>query len=157
MKKGFSVVEVLVVAAILLTVTVSVSQIFPRFIVSFREASPVAKANYFLEEGVEVVKIFRAESWSKNISTLQNNTPYRISFDAGNMTWATTSSTELIDGKFDRVIILSEVYRDENGRIASSGNVDVDSRKVDVNVSWQATSGTTTKTLTTYMFNSLNN
>lgn len=157
MKKGFSIVEVLVVAALLLTVTVSVSQIFPRFIVSFREASSAVKANYLLEEGVEVVKIFRAESWGKNISALQNNTPYRVSFDVGNMTWATTSSAELIDGKFDRTIILSEVYRDMDGKIASSGNVDADSRKVDVNVLWQTEAGTTTKTLTTYIFNSLQN
>ena len=149
--------EVIVVTAIMLTIIVAVSQVFPRFIVSFRETSPALKASYLLEEGAEVVKVFRVESWSKNIATLQNGTPYRVVFNVGNSTWATTSSTDLIDGKFDRTIVLSEVYRDENGRIAPSGNIDTDSRKVDVNVSWQSDTGTTTKTLTTYIFNLLQN
>ena len=145
--------EIIVVIAIMLVIIVSVSQVFPRLISSFGVATPAVKANYLLEEGAEVVKIFGAESWSKNILPLQNNAPYRITFDKQNVKWATTTSAELIDKTYDRTIIFGPVYRDVDGRISSSGILDINSRKVDVNVLWQTNTGETKKTLTTYVFN----
>ena len=153
MKKGFSLMEIIVVIAIMLVIIVSVSQVFPRLVSSFRMVTPSVKASYLLEEGAEVAKIFGVESWIKNISPLQNSVPYRIAFDKQNVKWATTSSTDLIDKTYDRTIIFGPVYRDMDGRISSSGILDINSRKVDVDVSWQTNTGETTKTLTTYVFN----
>lgn len=103
------------------------------------------------EEGVEAVKLLRDTSWSSKITPLGTGTPYGIAFVGSS--WTSTTTRQYIDGRFDRTFVLSEVYRDSNDRIASSGTLDSNTRKLIVSVSSRNMLATTTKSISTYITN----
>jgi prepilin-type N-terminal cleavage/methylation domain-containing protein len=156
MKKGFTIIEVVVVPAILLMVVLAVMNAFNMYIKISKNSLNTVKASYLLDEGVEVVKMFRDISWNQKIVKNQTDVPFRVLWNLNS--FATTSSTTLIDGIFDRTIILSSVYRDNTTKdISSSGTIDDNTRKVTVSVSWNDGSGTTTKSLSAYITNMFSN
>jgi Tfp pilus assembly protein PilV len=155
-RKGFTIMEVLVAPAILLMVVFAVMNSFTAYIKTSKNSLNTVKASYLLDEGVEVMKIFRDISWSKNIVSNPVDTPFRIFWNTNS--FATTSSETLIEGKFDRTIVLSNVYRDNLTKdISEFGTIDDNIRKVDVFVSWNDGSGTNIKTLSTYITNMSSN
>ncbi len=118
-----------------------------------------AKGAYFAEEGIEAIKTIRDASWT-NISTLSTSTLYYLSFNISSSTnylWTTTTIATSTDG-FIRKITLSAVNRDFTGHIVSSGGTtDANTRLIAVSVSWLSKSGTTTKSLSTYITNIMGN
>lgn len=152
--KGFSLVEVLVAATILLVVVLSITRVFSGYVVSSRGSIDSLKAAYLAEEGIEAVKIMRDTGWASSTAYLAGT--YRIAWNGS--TWATTTSTMLIDNLFDRTILIEPVYRDSVTKdIETSGTVDPGTKKVTVSVSWNSGAGTTTKALTTYITNLFDN
>ena len=92
------------------------------------------KAVYLAEEGIENIRFLRDVSWSTNISGL-------------------TSLSTTIDN-FYRTVTLSEVNRDANSDIVSSGGtVDINTKLVVSSVSWWNGVSTTTKSISTYITN----
>lgn len=110
-----------------------------------------AQVGYLLEEGLEVVSFLRDGSWAENISTLSTSTIYYISFNGSS--WATTTSPQYVDGKFLRSFNVSDVFRDINDDISSSGAYDPNTKQVTVSVSFVQGHSTTTKSISTYMTN----
>lgn len=114
-----------------------------------------AKAAYFAEEGIEAIKTIRDASWT-NITTLSTSTTYYLTFNTSSSTnyvWNTTTTATSTDG-FTRKIIISNVNRDSTGHIVSNGGtIDVNTKLITVSISWLAKSGTTTKSLSTYITN----
>lgn len=150
LSKGFSVIEVVIGAAILLVTVSGASLAFQSIVRSAILSGHVVQAAFLLEEGVEVVKVIRGAGWD-SIANLSVNTPYTLVYNSG--VWSTQSNRVFISGLFDRTVTISNVYRDSNDNIASSGTLDSDTKKITVDVSWRERNATTTKTISTYVTN----
>ncbi len=160
MNRGFSLIEVVISAAIILVVSVSVVTMYAKYVRSASTIDLSLKASYLAEEGAEVVKYFRDSTWSGKISTLATSTDYSLNFSTSTLVWSTSTSVQLIDGLFDRRIRLSNVRRDANSDISTSTigtTYDPNIRLVTVTVSWAVGGSTTTKRLSTYVANLYSN
>jgi Tfp pilus assembly protein PilV len=154
--RAFTIIEVVVVPAILLMIVLAIMNAFTAYVKSSKNSLDTVKASYLLDEGIEAVKTFRDVSWSQKIAGNTVDVPFRISWNTDS--FATTSAITLIDGVFDRTITLSNVYRDDSTKdISSSGTIDDNTRKVTVNVSWSNGGSTTTKSLSAYVTNMFSN
>ena len=103
MKKGFSMVEVVIAAAIILGAVLVLLGVHNLYLKVALSNGSVVKAAYLAEEGVENIRFLRDVSWSANISGL-------------------TSTSTTIEN-FYRTVTLSAVYRDANSDIVSSGGM----------------------------------
>jgi len=158
-KKGISLVEILVAVFIFSVVLSSLVVATNMYLSEAGDSLKSAKAAYFAEEGIEAVKTIRDVKWT-NITTLSTSTTYYLLFNTAsstNYSWATTTAATSTDG-FIRKINLSNANRDGTGHIVSSGGTaDANTRLLTVSVSWLSKTGTTTKSLSTYMTNIVGN
>lgn len=115
------------------------------------------QATELTEEGVEALKFMRDSSWTTNIATLTNSTPYRFYWNG--TTWTSTTSARYIDNRFDRSFVLSAVNRDPSTHnvVTSGGTVDSGSRKAVITVGWKENNATSTKSAEIYIFNLFSN
>ena len=152
---GFTLLEVVVATSI---ITVSLLSLVSVATVSFAvadEATKKIQASFLLEEGVEVMRVFRDSGWTANIETLTDGVTYHYEFSAGD--WRATSTNEIIDDFFERSFMLEGVYRDSNDDITTSGGtLDSYTKKITVSVSWPTRRGTTTERVSTYLTNMFN-
>lgn len=148
-RRGFGLLEIVIglaVITVFLFGVLAVARLSSRL---SQENTNNIKAAFLLEEGTEAVRVLRDAGWQQNIVSLAAANDYYLSFDNGQ--WQATSSGVLIDGIFERKFRLENVYRDGQDRIADSGALDPDTKKVILSVSWLARGATTTKTLSTYL------
>lgn len=145
---GFSLVEVLVACSIISMITLTVMSAASRGIELSSRALKQVQASMLMEEGVEAVKSVRDANWS-NISNLPLGNSY-LSF-SNVWSLSNTNQVEVVDGTFTRTIRLSEVRRDGNDDIASSGTVDPGTKKVTVSVSWNSSGQTISKEINFYL------
>jgi len=153
-QKGFGLLEIIIgLAAISFSLfgILSVSQVSLQII---NNDTQKLKADFLAEEGMEAVRILRDFSWNNNIKPLTPDNDYYLYFN-GN-TWQSTTTPVYIDG-FERKFVLSDVYRDGNDDIASGGNLDPDTKKITIFVSWQRRNSTTTDIISTYLTNLFKN
>ena len=88
------------------------------------------QAGALIREAREAVRSVREKGWS-NIAT--NGTFYP---SITSSTWSLTSGAQSING-FTRQLVISDVRRDNTGKIVTSGgNVDPSTKKIDYSVSW---------------------
>ena len=114
------------------------------------------QAAYLQEEGMDAVRILRDDSWTNNIASQTPGVAFYLTFDG--TTWKSTTTNTFIDTVFMRTATLDSVYRNGSQDIVSSGgNLDANTRKVTVSVSWADRGATTTQTLATYLTNLFNN
>lgn len=152
MKKnqGFTLVEVLISATIILVAVVSLIGVHSLYLRTALSNNEAIQAAYLAEEGIEAVRFWRNSSWSANIASVSLNTPYGLSFNG--TSWATTSSESI--GNFSRTITLSVVERNASSDIVSTGGtIDTDTVLVTSAVSWMKGGATTTKAISTYLTN----
>ena len=124
---------------------------------SDRNVSSV-KAAMLLEEGSEALRSVRDSSWTSNIANLSSGATYRFSYNTSTNTWSAGSDLSMIDGKFDRTFVLTDVNRDSDFNVTTSGGFfDAGSRKATITVSWFQNNATTSESLETYVFNDFNN
>jgi len=152
-ESGVVLVEAIVVASILLIVATGLIFANIAYITSASFTLSSTKATFLAQEGVEVVKYIRTSGWEDGIENLTDGTTYYLSFSP--TAWATTTTQEIVDGKFYRSFVVEEVLRDVNDDIASSGTADSNTKKLTVDVSWLGKTGTTTRTIQTYITNFL--
>lgn len=113
------------------------------------------KASLLLEEGVEVLKFLRDDSWSQNISSLNNNTPYYLTLN--NNEWSLID-TLVQNDIYTRSFVFEEVYRNSNGDIDENGNLlDVDTKLANINVSWTNKNGLNNRNIEIYISNIFQN
>ncbi len=87
------------------------------------------KAIAFLQEGEESLRVIRANDWTN----LADGTFHPV---ATATTWTLAPNAENL-GDFTRQIVISDIYRDANGNIATTGGVlDPSTKQVTVTVSW---------------------
>lgn len=155
-KRGLSLIEVVVGAGIIGTSLVTVIFIYGSLTRMSYDNTARIQAAMLAEEGIEAVKTMRDFGWNSKISPLTNGSTYRLAYTNG--AWSATTSTALIDNKFERTFVLAAVSRDINSNIVTSGGTnDTGTRKVTVSVAWSNGSATTTKTLESYIFNTFSN
>lgn len=154
--RAVSLVEVVIASGIIATLSVA---IFSAYTLMSRYAiqnTPFVQASMLAEEGIEAVKVMRDFGWTDNIGNLTAGANYRLLWADSRFSATTTSN--FIDGKFDRYFTLENVYRDGSFNIVSSGGtLDTGSKKVTVTVAWRQGSATTTKTIESYIFNAFTN
>jgi hypothetical protein len=137
--RGISLVEVVVGSAIILTVLGGVIAAFERYAAALFRTTERLQATYLAEEGVEAARVLRDASWA-SFSALTLDSPYRLAFVGG--AWEATTSEALIDGVFDRTMVLSDVYRrtSDSDIVASTSPdakaIDTDARHVALAVRW---------------------
>lgn len=149
--KGFGLIEIIIGSAILTLSLIAISTYFQKTLQLNQDSGKLVKASFLLEEGIEVTKFFRDTSWV-NISGLTAGSSYFLLFDG--VKWATTSSNVFVDGIFERKLVIDNVFRDTNDDIASGGGtLDANTKKATVSVAWSGRTGTTTKSISTYLTN----
>jgi Tfp pilus assembly protein PilE len=129
--KGFSVLEIVVAASIILVITVAFAGAWRTYIILTRITHEKMEAAALTEETAEILQFLRDTSWSTNIATLSLNTPYYLSWNGS--TYIPTDTPSLIQNTFIRTITLSPVYRNGSDDIVSNGGtLDTKTKKVTV-------------------------
>jgi hypothetical protein len=150
-QKGAGLVEVVVGAAIVTLVVISLLATYGLYLTQGLENVGRVQAALISEEGIEALKFMRDASWTTNIVPLTASSTYYLVYSGG--IWDSTTSPVMIDGKFVRTFTLYNVSRDTNSNIVTSGGTnDPGTKKATVSVSWRISTGTTTKQVSTYLF-----
>ena len=131
-EKGFSIVEILVAAAVFVSaITV--------FVFSFEflgglsdKTADTTQAGVLLEEGAEAVLLLRDQGFDANIAALETETPYYLYWNGS--AYATSESEVLIAGRYTRTITIFPAYRNGSDAIAPSGTEDPATRRVRIEV-----------------------
>jgi len=154
-QKGFGLVEIVISAAILSVSLLSISGFFQSINRASIETKAAVQGDYLLEEGVEAIKLLRDDDYTDNILKISTSTPHYFLWNGTK--WATTTTNTLVDGRYERKFTLADVKRDANSDIASMGTYDPDIKLATVSVSWNTPTGTTTRSIQTYVTNIFNN
>jgi len=155
-KKGFTLIEVLIACSIMSLITISVMSAATKGIQLSSRSLRQVQASLLLEEGAEAVKSIRDNNWSI-ISNLNVDTNYYLSFNTNTNTWILLDNpVEIIDGIFTRVVVFSDVYRNNNDDISQSGSLDEGSKQVKVTVSWTSSGNLISKNINFYLINIFN-
>ncbi len=129
-KRGQLLIEAIIVLAIS---SILLPALFTGLIASRQgkaQSSQRIQAVALLKESEEIIRSVREKGWT---SFAQNGTFHPII--TGNA-WALSSGSETING-FTRAISISDVRRDSNGNIVTSGGtIDPSTKKVDILISW---------------------
>ncbi|MFZ5559203.1 MAG: prepilin-type N-terminal cleavage/methylation domain-containing protein [Patescibacteria group bacterium] len=154
-RRGFTIIEIVVVIAI---IVLAFFAILGFFIIDARvtdRSRARLEAISLAEEGVEAIRNFRDfNDWSVDglgtLSSGVNYHPVRAS-----SSWDIVSGSETING-FIRSIIFNRVSRDTNDNIEQVYNPlndDPNTRKVTVTITWVDRQGAGTENLVTYLTN----
>lgn len=157
-QSGFSLIEVIIATSIIGLVSVTVFASFSLVTSYAHKNTATLQAAFLLEEGAENIRILRDFGWTANIASLTPGISYRFVWDSAASTWKATTTVVLIDSKFDRTFVLSNINRDGSHNIVTSGGTsDAGSRMATITVSWLDGGATTTRSLATYIFNTFIN
>lgn len=149
-------VEILIASGILGIVMITVINVYHSLAALSLQNTEKIQSAFLLEEGVEAVRVMRDAGWAANIVSLTVDQPYYLRFQ--DSTWTATTAPQIIDG-FDRTVTFSNVMRDADFNVVSSGGTvaDASSRKATVSISWATRLGTSTGSVDTYISNSFGN
>lgn len=140
-------IEIIVAISIIVVSVLAAMTVTQKSIYISRQSLHLSQASFLLEEGAEVVRILRDNSWS-NISNLSTGVDYYPTFSE---TWSLSTSPSTLN-IFTRKITVSNVNRDvSNGDISSSGENDPGTKLITVTVSWTEGGETINKTLSFYI------
>lgn len=145
-KKGISIVEILVVVAILGVTLTSLLGLINFSLKSSRITKQTIQANFLAQEIIEATRTIRDQGWAN----LTNG-----SHGINNVTgiWEFDGTENIING-FSRSILIESGRRDANDDIVESGGVsDPDTKKATVTVSWQEEGRTHEVKIITYLTN----
>ncbi|MDA8596812.1 hypothetical protein N9L26_00565 [Candidatus Pacebacteria bacterium] len=131
---GVALVEVVLGVAIAGIVVAMIAFTFGLFVSASNRAVEETQALYLAEEGLEILTHLRDTDWDILETDLAVDTTYYLS--VATTALDTTITPEVIDGKFTRSFRLSEVERNGNDDIVSSGSVDDGIRFVTMSVEW---------------------
>ena len=131
-RRGFSLMEVLVASAILVTATIGVVGALRLYASIVTADVERTQAAILVQEAAEALQLMRDVSWDTEIDPLALDTAYHLAWDGSSYT-ATTTEVVLHE-RFTRTVTLSAVLRDANDDIAEIGTTDDDTRQVTVQV-----------------------
>src|SRR3989344_163232 len=121
--KGFSVIEVILAAALFMIFVSGISTVVITGLVGNRLGEEQTVAAEYAVEGLEAAKSIR----NQDFTFLVNTSGTGITITGGVWTFSGTNNTF---GKYLRTISVEDVFRDGSGNIVSSGGtVDADTKK----------------------------
>lgn len=153
--KGAALIEVVIATALISIITIALVSVTQQSLQLSDRSLKQAQASFLLEEGAEAVKTIRDDSWAA-ITSVALDTDQYLSFNTGTNKWSLSSTPSTIDNIFTRTVVVSEAFRDGSGDLADSGTADSSTRKVVVTVSWTASSGSLSKSLSFYVLDLFN-
>lgn len=129
-----SIIEVIIAVALFVIIAGSTTIVVLGSFSSTRLAKEEVKATLIAEEGLEAVQSIRNQDWN-NLSV----GTYGLSNSGGNWVFSGSSDVDP-SGRYTRTITVSQVERDGNGDVISTGGtVDDQTYLINVNVSWDFT------------------
>lgn len=153
-KKGFSIIELVVVLGLLAVVVSVLVQLNLMFSKGVSSSSLNVRANAVAAETMEALRFLREVNWN-NIKNLDPDTDYYLSFsEETSEKWDIENSDPgAVDGIFTRSFLVREVYRDAvTGSIVSSGGeLDEETFLVEATISWNDRGSDKNIKLTTYL------
>lgn len=120
--KGFSVIEVIVGAAIVAIVVTAIASAWQFYGRVAGQSVRGSQADLLLEEGAEALQYMRDKGWTANIASLALNTAYYMTWNGSTYTFSVTPTAT--NGGYARTVKLTAVYRDASDNIAASGTLD---------------------------------
>lgn len=159
MKSGFGLLEIVIASAV---VGASIFSLSAVAVLSNRlqtQSIEKIRANFLAEEGIEAMRFLRDKGWDANLADLSPGTNYYLSFSTTTSVWSVGPvPLAYIDSIFERKISIEKVYRDLNDNIVSTGGAeDINSKKINITVLWNARGATSTAQLSTYLSDMFNN
>ncbi len=134
-QKGFSVIEVIIATALFMILASGAVMVMLQGLDSNRLGEEQTIATQYASEGIEATRSIK----NQNFASLVNSPGTGIS-RVGNV-WSFSGSNNILSSKYTRVITVSDVSRDGNGNIVTSGGtVDPLTKKITSTVSWNFTS-----------------
>jgi Tfp pilus assembly protein PilV len=153
-QRGIGLIEVIIGAAIISVGVIALIQGYNIYLNYALANSGNVQAAYLLEEGMEGLTFIRDKAWTPNILPLSTTTTYYLAFDATASTWKATTTVQYVDGVFLRTIGITDVARDTNGYVVTSGGTyDSNTKKIQVTLQYHQGHATTTRTMTSYIAN----
>jgi prepilin-type N-terminal cleavage/methylation domain-containing protein len=126
-QQGFSVIEVILAAALFVILASGAVAAILQGLQSNRLGEEQSVANQFASEGIEAVRSIKNQSFANLI----NSGGTGIAQNSG--VWAFSGSTNTLSSKYTRVVTISDVQRDGSGNIvASGGTLDPATKKSDI-------------------------
>ena len=154
-KKGISIIEILVVIAIIITALSSLLGLASFSLGVSALIKQTNQGNLLSQEVMEAVRNFRDGTfWDVDgLGKLATSTDYYPQATSSPLKWQLVQGTENIDG-FTRKVVFGNVQRDANFNIVESGGTpDSDTKKVTVTVSWVERERTHQVEIVTYLTN----
>jgi type II secretory pathway pseudopilin PulG len=149
--KGSTLLEVLIVAGILASITLAVLGTLS-LLSRFHQKDMLAiKGQLLAEEGIEALRYIKASGWA-SLSSIPPGTARYLSLSFSS--WSVTDAPEVIDGSFWRTIKVYQVARDASGDIVSSGgSIDPDTLLLESTTSWDWRGATSSASYQAYITN----
>jgi len=137
-KKGISIIEILVVIAIIITALSSLLGLASFSLGVSTLIKQTNQGNLLSQEVMEAVRNFRdGTSWDVDgFGKLATSTDYYPQATSSPSKWQLVQGIENIDG-FTRKVVFEDVMRDSNSNIVEAGTYDPNTKKVIVTVSWK--------------------
>lgn len=138
-KSGFTLIEV-ILALVLLTVFMGAGvTLFLTITRGSRTNIDYARASFLANEGIEAAVAIR----NSNYLNLQDGNHWLIK----NQKYQFGTTSEVIDGVFERTINVMPVFRDADGNIAESGDLDIGTKKITSTINFPGSIVGTTRTV----------
>jgi len=140
-KKAFSLIEVLLSIALMAIFSGAIFSLFYASSFSVQSKINQEEAINYAKEGLEIVKSFSYDNYLNLVSGT-----YVLEKDANSNYFLVTPGTEVLDSFYERQVVISDVYRNENGNIDPLGQtLDPLTKKITIQLSWTANSGEANK------------
>jgi len=131
-QSGFSVVEVVIAASILLALVVAISASLQAFVTLSRHTTDVTQATLLVEEGGEALLLMRDIDWEINFGNTELDTVYNLYWNG--TSYVLSTSSVAIDGLYRREVVFDSVSRDNDGILDENGDVDTNTLKAAIAV-----------------------
>lgn len=152
-KEGIGLIEIVISASIVGGALFALLVVAQNSLSLLEDNTQQAQAAYLAEEGLEVMRYLRDQSWN-NIGALMNNQDYYLQFTEGApASWAVTAVAQpAVFGAFTRTIRVFDANRSPTDDIVSAGGVaDNKTKRVQVTITWGGPRGPKNFVLETYI------
>lgn len=131
-QKGFSLVELMLAGAVFIVFATGVLEVFSLGFTMDRLSEETTRASLYASAGLEGVRSIARKSFD-DLETTETTGMIRE-----NDSWV-FSGVNNTEEKYTRVIVIEDVVRNGDGNIDSDGDIDLDTKKAIVTVSWEVT------------------
>lgn len=140
--KSFSLVELILAIGIFSIFTIgALGYLLTSYKITLSN-SDYLKADIYLQSGIDILTFIKRANWE---SVKSGN--YGLSFD-GSKWNLVPDYVDIIDSKYKRSVSISDVFRDQNGKIVNTGgDLDQYTKKIIIKLSWEL-QNKSTQTLT---------